>query len=80
MNYKRGKPRDKKNVEYGTPKHIQAEVKKLLHSIPGRRKYPCKKQKGDHKFRFIGNHKLLHYKWKEYQCSECGKKKLSRIN
>lgn len=78
MNYKRGKPKVKKLVEYGTPKYIQVNAKKPLRSIPGKRKHPCKKQKGNHTFIFKGNHKFLYYKWEEYQCTECGKKKLRK--
>jgi len=75
MNYKRGKQKEKKFIEYGTPKHIQIDAKKLLHSIPGIQKYPCKKQKGDHTFVFNGSHKFLYFKWENYQCTVCGKKK-----
>ena len=75
MNYKRGQQKEKKYIEYGTPKYIQAYAKKPLNSIPGMQKYPCKKLKGEHRFEFKGSHEFLYFKWKDYQCIVCGKKK-----
>lgn len=80
MNYKRGKPKEKKLIEYGTPKYIRVDAKKQLHSIPGMRKYLCKKQKGEHTFVFIEKGEFLHWKWENYQCIACDKKKSIHVS
>ena len=52
MNFKRGKPHDKKDINWGTPIQIQRDLEdeKPLLSVPGIRKYECKRLKGPHKF------------------------------
>lgn len=79
MHYKRQKPKEKKLIRYGTPKYVQMERKKLLHSAPGQTTYPCKKRKGDHDFIFLARKQFLWSVWETYRCAACGKKMFNTI-
>jgi hypothetical protein len=57
--------------------------------VPGIRKWPCKKGKGQHKFalkcevsRAYGLYPgpgSVTYKWKEFACEVCGKQKIEHL-
>jgi hypothetical protein len=78
----------KKLITYATPKKIQAEQKRQLHSIPSPKKRGvCAKSKGEHSFD-LRDTKI--YKWfpraqgmqtrcNEYRCAYCNKKRVEFI-
>ena len=77
----------KKLITYATPKRIQAEKLKQSRSMPGKKKYPCKKSKGDHDF-VLKETKVIKWwppsqgmqtKIYEYRCSHCNKKKIDFV-
>jgi len=78
MHYKRGKPHEKKDINWGTPRAIQMD-RKETHSVPSRnwrKLYACHKLKGDHEFVLdkedrwkIGDETIL---FQEFHCVACG--------
>jgi hypothetical protein len=77
----------KKLLSYFTPKKIQAEHKRPARSMPGKKKYACKKIKAAHMFA-LKESKI--YKWfprdqgmqtrmNEYRCLHCNKKQVEFI-
>ncbi len=78
MHYKRGKPKEKKGIEWSTPRSVQQKVQKPIHSIPGKQKYHCKKSKGEHTFQFIENLTFFDTSIEKYRCTMCGKEMLKK--
>ncbi|MBI2029501.1 hypothetical protein HYT02_03745 [Candidatus Gottesmanbacteria bacterium] len=68
----------KQLIEWSTPKYIKIKELKQYRSIPGKRKWSCKKSKGEHHFKFIDTSSFdfgtSKYSWDNYQCIVCGKK------
>lgn len=68
-----------KGSPWSWPKRISIDHNKGYLSIPGFRKYPCKKLKGKHDFQIVFARRYDW--WPEYgisiylECSGCGKKK-----
>lgn len=68
----------KKEVKYGSPKYYQPKWNKFA-TVPGKKLYPCKKLKGNHKWE---DWKRVVFSWNpthvtglwERHCSGCGKK------
>lgn len=84
MKFKRGYKRDKKTIEWKTPKYIQEEHARTSSKWFSKKKFPCKKAKGQHDF-FVYKEELLKWwkptqKWIEYRCKLCGKKKFDYEN
>lgn len=74
-------------INYGTPKEVQQRLHRDAHSIPGKRKFICKKNKGEHIFELSST---TVFKWwpleqgfqtriYEYRCSACGKKRVDFV-
>lgn len=69
----------KKLIKWSTPKYIKIEQLKQYRSIPGKKKWSCKKSKGKHHFKFIDTSSFVFgsdkHIWGNYLCTLCGKKK-----
>lgn len=90
MHYKRGKTKDKKTVNWGSPKEYQVG-RSNPNSNPGQKRYECKKGKGRHNFSIVEKDEIHVFKsfaykgivepkyvwhFKTYRCSGCLKKKV----
>lgn len=69
----------RKLVNWGSPKQYQSAWKDFVRSVPAKRKCPCKRLKGDHKFGIWKNHRFPWNKdkptgWWERFCVGCNKK------
>lgn len=83
MNFKRGYSREKKLIEWKTPRYIQTEKDYLeeekIAKWKSEKRFKCKKLKGDHDF--VEFRREILYLWRgqelvEFMCSACGKKKV----
>jgi hypothetical protein len=82
MNFKRHKPHFKKSTgDWSTPVDIKIEKEPILDTQKwhSKRKYPCKKLKGEHRFIVFKTTNLDWYRpmkqLVESKCEACGKKK-----
>lgn len=78
MNFKRGYPKEKKMIRWGTPKGIKMELEQPSVSMPSKSKFKCKRNKGDHIWGPWQNHRYsfapdkLTGRWDRF-CLKCNK-------
>lgn len=71
-----------KGSEWSRSKRINAELTREFRSIPGKKKYECKKLKGEHKFELKATKTYTYLPgpsgstFYEYRCVGCNKKKV----
>lgn len=82
MNFKRCKPSKKKSNSWGTPRFIQRLKEGRPTYPPGKKKYPCKRLKGDHIFRTIKEQQAKWFRdiFIEKRCKGCNKKKIEYLS
>jgi hypothetical protein len=79
-NFKRGKPKEKKTIEYGTPKELQKKSHSSGSNPAKKPSWYCKKLKGKHDFirtgaepvKFMNSDKVFVY----LKCRGCFKQKI----
>lgn len=69
----------KKVVNWTSPKYYQSGWDKFVRSIPGMRKWQCKKLKGNHVFEVkeVSANTWTDKALVTYECKGCGKKKVT---